>query len=78
MSTAALETAIEAAWEARDQITPATQGETREAIDRRLDVARREMQSIEKYRHVVVNDNVDEAVAQLCDILKSYQDADDK
>ena len=36
MSTAALETAIEAAWEARDQITPATQGETREAIEATL------------------------------------------
>ncbi len=30
---AQLETAIEAAWEARDQITPATTGETREAIE---------------------------------------------
>ncbi|MBB3711264.1 2,3,4,5-tetrahydropyridine-2-carboxylate N-succinyltransferase [Limimaricola variabilis] len=30
--TAQLETAIEAAWEARDTITPATGGETREAI----------------------------------------------
>ncbi|MEM0948429.1 MAG: 2,3,4,5-tetrahydropyridine-2,6-dicarboxylate N-succinyltransferase [Pseudomonadota bacterium] len=33
MSTAALETAIEAAWEARDQISPATQGVTRDAIE---------------------------------------------
>lgn len=33
MSNAALETAIEAAWEARDAISPATAGETREAID---------------------------------------------
>jgi 2,3,4,5-tetrahydropyridine-2-carboxylate N-succinyltransferase len=36
MSTAALETAIEAAWEARDQITPATTGETRDAIEATL------------------------------------------
>ena len=36
MSNAALETAIEAAWEARDTITPATQGETREAIEETL------------------------------------------
>ena len=36
MSNAALETAIEAAWEARDQITPATKGETREAIEATL------------------------------------------
>ena len=33
MSNAQLETAIEAAWEARDEITPATTGETREAIE---------------------------------------------
>ncbi|WP_224816781.1 2,3,4,5-tetrahydropyridine-2,6-dicarboxylate N-succinyltransferase [Hasllibacter sp. MH4015] len=33
MSNAQLESAIETAWEARDQITPATQGETREAIE---------------------------------------------
>ncbi len=33
MSNAQLETAIEAAWETRDQINPATGGETREAIE---------------------------------------------
>jgi 2,3,4,5-tetrahydropyridine-2-carboxylate N-succinyltransferase len=33
MSNAQLENAIEAAWEARDTITPATTGETREAIE---------------------------------------------
>lgn len=33
MSNAQLETAIEAAWEARDTITPSTGGETREAIE---------------------------------------------
>ena len=36
MSNAALETAIEAAWDARDEITPATKGETREAIEETL------------------------------------------
>ena len=33
MSNAQLENAIEAAWEARDAITPATTGETRDAIE---------------------------------------------
>ncbi|GGG70240.1 2,3,4,5-tetrahydropyridine-2,6-dicarboxylate N-succinyltransferase [Salipiger pallidus] len=37
MSNAQLEAAIEAAWEARDTITPATTGETREAIEDTLD-----------------------------------------
>jgi 2,3,4,5-tetrahydropyridine-2-carboxylate N-succinyltransferase len=36
MSNAQLEVAIEAAWEARDTITPATTGETREAIEATL------------------------------------------
>jgi 2,3,4,5-tetrahydropyridine-2-carboxylate N-succinyltransferase len=36
MSNAALETAIEAAWEIRDTITPSTGGETREAIEETL------------------------------------------
>src|SRR5690606_32815217 len=37
MSYAALETAIEAAWDARDSISPATTGETRDAIETTLD-----------------------------------------
>jgi 2,3,4,5-tetrahydropyridine-2,6-dicarboxylate N-succinyltransferase len=36
MTNAALETAIEAAWEAREGISPATKGETREAIEATL------------------------------------------
>ncbi|MFN7223930.1 MAG: 2,3,4,5-tetrahydropyridine-2,6-dicarboxylate N-succinyltransferase [Paracoccaceae bacterium] len=36
MSNAALETAIEAAWEARDSITPATKGEARDAVEATL------------------------------------------
>jgi hypothetical protein len=32
-----LEAAIEAAWEARDQVTPATKGETRDAIEATLE-----------------------------------------
>ena len=37
MSNSQLEAAVEAAWEARDTITPATKGETREAIETTLD-----------------------------------------
>jgi 2,3,4,5-tetrahydropyridine-2,6-dicarboxylate N-succinyltransferase len=36
MNNAALETAIEAAWEIRDTITPATKGEARDAIETTL------------------------------------------
>lgn len=37
MSNAQLETAIEAAWEARDTITPSTKGEARDAVEATLD-----------------------------------------
>ena len=37
MDTAALETAIEAAWDARDTVTPQTGGEVRDAIESMLD-----------------------------------------
>ncbi|MFN3847537.1 MAG: 2,3,4,5-tetrahydropyridine-2,6-dicarboxylate N-succinyltransferase [Paracoccaceae bacterium] len=36
MSNAALETAIEAAWDVRDSITPATKGEARDAVEATL------------------------------------------
>ena len=35
--TAALESAIESAWDARDTITPDTKGETRDAIEATLE-----------------------------------------
>ncbi|MGI1662304.1 2,3,4,5-tetrahydropyridine-2,6-dicarboxylate N-succinyltransferase [Palleronia sp. KMU-117] len=37
VSNSQLEAAIEAAWEARDQISPATTGQTRDAIEQTLD-----------------------------------------
>ncbi|GIK97219.1 MAG: 2,3,4,5-tetrahydropyridine-2,6-dicarboxylate N-succinyltransferase [Alphaproteobacteria bacterium] len=37
MTTATLESAIDAAWERRNEISPATTGETRDAIDAALD-----------------------------------------
>ncbi|OZA00604.1 MAG: 2,3,4,5-tetrahydropyridine-2,6-dicarboxylate N-succinyltransferase, partial [Rhodobacterales bacterium 17-64-5] len=36
MSHAALEAAIDTAWEARDTITPATKGEARDAVEATL------------------------------------------
>ncbi|MFC0341616.1 2,3,4,5-tetrahydropyridine-2,6-dicarboxylate N-succinyltransferase [Paracoccus niistensis] len=50
MSNAALETAIEAAWDARDSITPATKGETRDAIEATLEALDRgELRVAEKH-----------------------------
>ncbi|MGA1269535.1 MAG: 2,3,4,5-tetrahydropyridine-2,6-dicarboxylate N-succinyltransferase, partial [Gemmobacter sp.] len=37
MSHAALETAIEAAWEVRETLTSATRGEARDAVEATLD-----------------------------------------
>lgn len=47
--------------------------EAESQIRQRLEVAQREMESIDIYRHVVVNDQVDKAVKDLCDILKKYE-----
>jgi len=43
--------------------------ETEEAISRRLAVAAEEMKYIDRYRFVVINDDVEQAVAELCRIL---------
>jgi guanylate kinase len=39
------------------------------ALERRLEVARREMASIKYYRHRVVNDEIDRATRAICEIL---------
>ncbi|MBN9643422.1 guanylate kinase [Corynebacterium mendelii] len=43
--------------------------ETDEAVKRRLETARRELDAREEFDHIIVNDNVDDAVAALRDIL---------
>jgi len=49
--------------------------ESADEIAGRLDVARREMKSIDRYRHVVVNDDVESAVRSLCSILEQYAES---
>jgi guanylate kinase len=44
--------------------------ETPESLARRLKVARQEMESIDQYQYEVINDTVDQAVAEICKILK--------
>ncbi len=46
--------------------------ESEESIQRRLEVARREMATSNRYRFRVVNDLVDRAAREICDILTSY------
>lgn len=43
--------------------------ETKEALQRRLSTAAEEMKSIDRYRYQIINDDVDQAVAELCRIL---------
>lgn len=45
--------------------------ETEEAIQTRLGRARQEMASADRYRYQVVNDDVDRAVREICDILNT-------
>ena len=48
--------------------------ESDEAIKRRLEVARRELAHDSMYRYQVVNDNLDRAVQELCQILSPTGD----
>ena len=43
--------------------------ESSAAIQRRLEVARRELDCADRYQYQVVNDDVDRAVQEICDIL---------
>ena len=43
--------------------------ESEETIQRRLDVARNEMEVGRNYRHEVINDKVEQAVQEICDLL---------
>jgi len=46
--------------------------ESVEEIEQRVKVAGREMESIDFYRHIVINDDVEQATQRLCEILKQY------
>jgi guanylate kinase len=48
--------------------------ESEESIQRRLAVANKELRQIDRYRHEVVNDDVEQAVRDICEILTRYGD----
>jgi len=48
--------------------------ESEAALQRRLEVARRELSFIDRYRFQVVNDDIDRAVRELCEILNQSGD----
>jgi len=47
--------------------------ESEEAIQRRLETARRELKLSKKYKHIVVNDDLDRAVSEICHILANAE-----
>ena len=47
--------------------------DSEEAIRRRLEVARRELECADSYQHQVTNDDVDRAVQEICDIIRSRE-----
>lgn len=47
--------------------------ETPESLSRRLQVAGRELNFMHKYRHQLVNDDVEACAGEICDILKSVE-----
>jgi guanylate kinase len=46
--------------------------ETEEALQRRLAAARHELGFIQRYKHNVINRNVQDAVSEVCEILIQY------
>jgi guanylate kinase len=48
------------------------QTETEAALERRLAMARHELAFADKYRYQVLNDDVERAVQEICDILDSH------
>ena len=43
--------------------------ESEESLRRRLEVARREMEFVGRYRHEVINHSIDQAVREICEII---------
>ena len=47
--------------------------ETEEVIRKRIDTAANELKYVDRYRHVVVNDQLDQAVLDICQILDAEE-----
>jgi guanylate kinase len=48
-----------------------TESET--AIARRMEVAAEEMSMMHRYRHQIINNEIDQAVSSLCSLLQQYK-----
>ena len=49
--------------------------ETEEIIQKRLATAAKELEFADRYRYIVTNDQLDQAVNEICEILKSEETA---
>jgi len=47
--------------------------ETEDVIQKRLATSAKELKSADRYRHIVVNDQLDRTVQEICEILKSEE-----
>lgn len=47
--------------------------ESEQNIRKRLATAAKELEFVDRYQHVVINDQLDEAVAEICEILRSEE-----
>lgn len=47
--------------------------ETEESIQRRLSTAARELEFADRYQYIVVNDQLDQAIRDICEILKTEE-----
>ena len=48
-----------------------------EAIERRLETAKQELEALQEFKHVVVNDDLERASGELEEIVRDELDADD-
>lgn len=60
-------------WEALAARLTARQSETPAGLARRLELARREIEAVDEYDYVIVNDNANDAVELLCAIIRAEQ-----
>jgi guanylate kinase len=63
-------------WEELERRLRGRGTESKEELRQRLDRARKELSMAGRYRHQVVNDNVEQAVRQFCDILRNESQAE--
>lgn len=47
--------------------------DSRQVIERRLEIAKKEMKKKDLYRHVIINDQLSKAVSELIKIIESYR-----